>query len=121
MGAPPDAKREHARVKPASGQPIEVHIMGDGFLEVLRARDISVGGLAVFVSHDFNGCDIDDPVDVIIKLGQERPFTVRGIIRHASRHANDHFFGVKFSNLSAEHMERIRRYVERRLAEGGAV
>jgi hypothetical protein len=95
--------------------------MGDGFLEVLRARDISVGGLAVFVPHDYSGCDINDPVDVIVKLGQERPFTVRGIIRHASRHANDHFFGVKFTNLSADNTERIRRYVERRLAEGGAI
>src|SRR5437899_2069920 len=34
--------------------------MGDGFLEVLRARDISVGGVAVFVAHDFQGCSIDD-------------------------------------------------------------
>jgi hypothetical protein len=116
----PDRQREHPRVRPAPGQSIEVHIMGNGFLEVLPARDISIGGVAVFVSHDFSGCDINDPVDVIVKLGQERPFTTRGVIRHLSLHANDHFFGVKFINLSADNLERIRRYVERRLAEGGA-
>ena len=118
--AEPDRNREHPRVRPAPGQTIELHIMGDGFLEVLQARDISIGGVAVFVSHDFSGCHIDDPVDVIVKLGQERPFTARGVIRHLSRHSSDHFFGVKFVDLSADNLERIRRYVERRLAEGGA-
>ena len=93
--------------------------MGNGFLEVLRARDISVGGVAVFVAHDFQGCSIDDPVDVIVKLGHEKPFTARGIIRHSSAAANDHFFGVKFVKISDDNLARIRQYVDRRLAQGG--
>jgi hypothetical protein len=95
--------------------------MGDGFLEVLRARDISEGGVAVFVSHDFQGCQIDAPVDVIVKLGADKPFTARGIIRHLSAQANDHFFGVKFIRVSDENLAKIRKYVERRLAQGGGV
>jgi hypothetical protein len=93
--------------------------MGNGFLEVLHARDISEGGVAVFVAHDFTGCSIDDPVDVILKLGHEKPFTARGVIRHLSKTANDHFFGVKFTRISDENLKRIRAYVERRLAQGG--
>ncbi len=112
-------KREHARVRPAPGTTIEVHLMGDGFLEVLNARDISVGGVAVFVPHDFGGCDIDAPIDVIVKLGSDKPFTARGIIRHLSTKAGDHFFGVQFTRVSDENLARIGRYVERRLAQGG--
>ncbi len=93
--------------------------MGTGFLEVLRARDISEGGVAVFVAHDFSGCAIDDPVDVIVKLGREKPFTARGVIRHLSKGEGNHFFGVKFVRISDENLARIRQYVERRLAEGG--
>ncbi len=93
--------------------------MGTGFLEVLRARDISVGGVAVFVAHDFSGCDINDPVDVIVKLGPEKPFTARGIIVHLSANANDHFFGVKFIRISDDNLARVRQYVDRRLAQGG--
>ena len=37
------------------GAPVRVDIMGDGFLEVLRARDVSVGGLGIKVSRDFAG------------------------------------------------------------------
>jgi PilZ domain len=112
-------QREHPRVRPAPGTTIEVHIMGDGFLEVLHARDISVGGVAVFVAHDFSGCDLNAPVDVIVKLGHEKPFTARGIIAHLSAHANDHFFGVKFTRISDDNLARIEQYVKRRLAQGG--
>jgi hypothetical protein len=87
----------------------------------LRARDISEGGVAVFVPHDFQGCQIDDPVDVIVKLGSEKPFTARGIVRHLSAQANDHFFGVKFIRVSDENLAKIRKYVERRLAQGGGL
>ena len=117
--ADPGKQREHARVRPAPGTKIEIHLMGDGFLEVLDARDISEGGVAVFVPHDFSGCSIDAPVDVIVKLGPEKPFTVRGIIRHLSKSASDHFFGVKFTRISDANLVRLRQYVEKRLAQGG--
>lgn len=93
--------------------------MGSGFLDVLPAYDIGVGGVAVSVPHDFQGSDIDEPVNLIIKIGSERPFTARGVIRHLSKHAHGHMFGVQFTQISAEHVERIRRYVEAVLAEGG--
>lgn len=95
--------------------------MGDGFLEALRARDISVSGLGVFVPHDFDGYRIDGPIDLVIKIGHGRSFTAQGVIRHRSAVANDHFFGVQFTRVSDENVRRIRQYVERRLLEGGEV
>jgi hypothetical protein len=95
--------------------------MGDGFLEVFKARDISISGLSVFVPHDFDGYRIDGPVDLVLKIGAGRSFTARGVIRHRSTQANDHFFGVQFTSISDENLKRIRQYVEQRLVEGGEV
>jgi hypothetical protein len=116
----PGKKREHPRVVPAPGTTIEVQLMGSDFLEVLHARDISVGGFAVFVAHDFRGSTIDDPIDVVVKLGHEKPFTARGVIRHLSNKAGDHFFGVQFVQISDDNLAKVRQYVDRRLAQGGA-
>ena len=113
-------QREHPRVTPAPGSRIEVHIMGTGFLEVLHARDISVAGIGVFVAHDFVGCATDDPVELVVKLGPEKPFSARGVIVHMSKIAGDHFFGLNFTQIGDDHLDKIRRYVERRLGQGGA-
>ena len=45
----------------------------------------------------------------------------RGIIRHLSKGgSSDHFFGVQFTRISDDNLARIRQYVDRRLAQGGA-
>lgn len=93
--------------------------MGDGFLDVLPAYDIGIGGMAVSVPHDFRGCDINEPVKLIITIGSDRPFSAQGIIRHLSKHAGAHLFGVQFTKIAAENVQRIQRYVEAALAEGG--
>jgi len=95
--------------------------MGDGFLEVFRARDISISGLSVYVPHGFDGYRIDGPVDLVLKIGHDRSFRARGVIRHHSTEADKRFFGVQFIDVSDEHMRRIRQYVDGRLAEGGEV
>jgi len=93
--------------------------MGEGFLDVLPAYDIGIGGVAVSVSHDFRGCDIDEPVKLIITIGSDRPFSAQGIIRHLSKHASGHLYGVQFTKIAVGHVRRIQRYVEAVLAEGG--
>lgn len=90
---------------------MRVDIMGNGFLEVLNARDISVGGLSVFVRHDFEDCDLNSEVELIITLGHKRPFKAKGIIRHRSRGSDKHFFGIQFTELGPEHRASIDSYV----------
>jgi hypothetical protein len=95
--------------------------MGVGFLDVVRARDIGVGGVGVRVSHNFSGSDTDAAVELVLVLPREEAFIVRGIIRHLSNEGGDHYFGVAFESLTTEHRARIERYVARRLAEGAAL
>lgn len=93
--------------------------MGAGFLDVVRARDISADGVSVRVPHDFAGSDVNETVTLVVILPGENGFVVRGLIRHLAREADGHYFGVEFESLTAEQRVRIERYVGKRLAEGG--
>jgi PilZ domain-containing protein len=95
--------------------------MGAGFLDVVRARDIGVGGVGVRVSHNFDGSDTNAAVQLVLILPREEAFIVHGIIRHLSSDGGGHYFGVAFESLTTEHRARIEQYVARRLAEGAAV
>ena len=87
--------------------------MGDGFLDVFAARDISASGVGIVVPHRFHGCKIDDEVALVITLPKERPFLARGRIVHRTK--TDHeFFGVEFSELERSHRKLIANYVVRR-------
>ena len=113
--------RRHSRVKPSVAHPIQVQINGEGFIEVLRARDISLGGLGVHVSHHFDGCDIHSEVELVVKLPGEKPFVTRGQIRNISAKSDSAgLYGVEFVALSPEASARLDAYVARRIAEGGA-
>jgi len=103
--------RRHPRFKPQPTAPVRVDVMGNGFLEVVHARDVSVSGLSIFVAHDFDGCDIDTEVDLILTFGKSRPFKARAKIRHRSRDGSKHFFGLQFVDLAEEHRAAIARYV----------
>ena len=85
--------------------------MGRGFLDVLSARDISVGGLGISVPHGFAGCDLYSEVELIVTLGRSRPFKARGSIRHHGKAGSEDVFGVEFSALSAEQQEAIELYI----------
>lgn len=92
--------------------PIRVDIMGQGFLDVLNARDVSVGGLCIRVPHDFRDCDLDAEVELIVTLGRARPFKATGAIRHRSQTAGDHIFGIEFKSLLADQRKAIEAYIQ---------
>jgi hypothetical protein len=117
--------RKQLRVNADPSAPIRVDIMGQGFLDVLNARDISIGGLGIRVSHDFEGCDINSAVELIVTLGRTKPFKTTGVIRHHSKTAGDHVFGIQFTSLSAEQHQAVEAYIQanvrrRARAEPGA-
>lgn len=92
--------------------------MGDGFLDVFAARDISAGGVSIMVPHRFEGCSIEDDVDLVVSLPGVRPFMARGRIVHRTKTSHE-FFGVEFSRLANAHATLIERYVDARLSESG--
>lgn len=95
---------------------VEVHIMGAGSLNILRARDISLSGVGIRAPHGFSAADLETEVDLVITLPGIRSFQARGIIRHRNDDASGHFFGVELTDVKAANREAVRRFVEQ-LAE----
>jgi hypothetical protein len=94
-----------------------VQIMGAHSLDVLRARDISSTGIGIFVPHRFEGIDLDNQVELVISLPQQRPFVTWGRIRHATeRGGGSPFYGVQLTQLSDEHRGRLSAYLRSGLA-----
>ncbi len=112
--------RIHRRVKPHPAQPVEIQVLGNGFIEVLKARDISVGGIGVYVPQKFAGCDINSDLQILVKLPGAKPFMTQARVRNLAKSGDSAFFGVEFINLSQWGMDRVSAYVTQRLAEGGA-
>ena len=110
-------KRAFHRVRPNAKSPVTLQLMGDGFLEGRRAYDISEGGVAIYVPHNFDGCELTGAIDLIITLGEQRPFIVQAVIRHLAK--GDGYFGVEFIRISEEAREKIRAYVQLRMRERG--
>jgi len=105
------------RVVPDTEHPVEVQVMGPGFLDILYARDVSEGGLGLFVSHGFRGCDLEGEVELVVTLPSRKCFGARGIIRHRTEHEDERFFGLEFTQLSEHNRLALREFVDVRLEE----
>jgi hypothetical protein len=104
--------RQHKRVLPDGDQPVGVDINGENFVEILTAKDISVGGLSISVPHMFQGCDINTPVSVIVTLPApvNKTFQVGGMIKHIS----NSLYGIEFTGLEDCWRKEIKKYISSR-------
>ncbi len=103
--------RQPKRVQPRPGEPVSVQIMGSGFLDVLVARDISARGVGVVVPHRFEGCRVDDDVELVITLPGEPHFLARGRIVHRTK-TSEEFFGLEFSDIARQDRRRVDAYAK---------
>ncbi len=108
-------RRQHIRVQPEREKPIKVDINGEDFIDVLRAVDISIGGMGVDVAHMFKGCRINKSVSVIVTLptSDGRGFQVDGRIRHVKERR----FGIQFVGLADANRKQLKEYIASRLAD----
>ncbi len=113
-------KRQHIRVPVENDHPIEVQIMGDAFLDVLNAKDVSTSGVGVYVSHEFRGCNINDEVNLVLTLNNETPFNAKGTIIHSSVTGKG-YFSVEFTGISSENKKLIYDYIHTRLLKKKAI
>jgi hypothetical protein len=101
--------RQYLRLKPEPGFPISVDINGDGFIDVVHALDIGEGGLRIKVSHQFNGCHIDNVASFIVHLPQPVNKDIR--LKGRIRHVHNDSFGVQFVALGDGPRAYLRRYI----------
>ncbi len=113
------AKRpKSTRLRLPSSQRVEVQIMGPGFLDVVHARDISVGGVGVWIPHGFKDCDTSAPVELILTLPSRKSIRVKGKIRHRTAVSEGaEFYGVEFMDVPKSQREAIADYIAECLEE----
>lgn len=102
---------------PRRNEPISVQLIGNGFIEMLSARDISTGGLAVAIQHDVDPAVLTDELQIIVSLPGARSFSAQGLVRHISTSAK--MFGVQFTSIKPNDLASLEAYVSARVAEGG--
>jgi len=106
-------QRRHSRVEMVADAPVRIDIIGEDFIDVLSAVDISEGGLGLNVPHRFEGCNLDDLVSMIVQLPApvDGYFSVMGRIMHVSNDA----FGAAFVGLPDMARQQIRAYISSRI------
>lgn len=103
------------RVIPLRFAPVEIQVMGEGSLDVLRARNVSATGLGVYVPHGFEGFDLSAVVELVVTLPGETPFLARGKIKHVTESEGEaRHFGLQFSEIDKQHRRLLERYVKSR-------
>jgi hypothetical protein len=112
-------QRKSIRVYPEPENPVEIQIMGDGFLDIFYARNVSEKGIGIEVPYKFEGCDIDKPIDIIITLPPDNCFKARGIIKHSNAELTmKGIFGVELTSLEKRHERDIKNYIEEMINKG---
>ena len=112
-------RRRHTRVTPRHNEPITVQLVSKGLREILWARDISVGGLAVAIHHDVDAKTLTDEVHIIVSLAGVFSFKAKANVRHIS--TSNLMFGVQFTAIDPKDLASIEAFVTQRVAEGGTV
>jgi len=106
-------RRRYFRVYEDKNHPISVHINGVNFIEMIKANDISLGGIGIVVPHEFQGCTIDRMVYLVVTLPKplKKSFKTKGLIKHVI----DKRFGVQFVGISETNQKLLRQYITYRL------
>jgi len=104
------------RVVPLRMAPVEVQVMGRGTLDVLRARNVSTTGLGIYVSHDFEGLDLAEEVELVVTLPGRKPFLALVVVTPATESEDEaHHFGLHFTALAESNRGALEQYVQSRL------
>ena len=113
-------KRYQVRVIPDPENPIIIDLVGENFIDVLRAKDIGEGGLGVYVPYQFDGCIINREIELVVTLTGVWSFKARGNIRHKGETPGN-YFGISFTHIEEQDMEKVKEYIKVRADEGHVV
>lgn len=112
-------QRKKIRVYPDPQNPVEIQIMGDGFLDIFHALNVSENGMGIEVPYKFEGCDIDKPINLIITLPPDKCFKAQGIIKHSNAELTSKgIFGVELTSFEKGHESKIKTYVKEMIEKG---
>ena len=113
-------KRYLIRVMPDPENPLIIDLVGEKFVDVLRVKDIGEGGLSVYIPYQFNRCVINREIELVVTLPGAWSFKARGNIKHKEETPGD-YFGISFTHIEEQDMEKVKEYIRMRADEGHVV
>lgn len=87
--------------------------MGNGFLEIVKAVDISQQGVGIYLPRPLTSSEIEAEVEIVLTLPAERPIHTHGVIRRREG-TQSGIIGIEFVRTPAKALEALDRYIERR-------
>lgn len=110
-------KRRAERVQPLDRSPVEVQIMSNSSIDILKAFDISENGIGVRIPthYELDCSNNDKKVELVITLPGDRPFQAVGIVRHFSNKVGKSkpCFGVEFTQIADKAIGNIKDYMDK--------
>lgn len=103
--------RTENRYIPRPHEPLYVDIIGEGFYDLCKVKDISNNGIGIFVRHDFSGCEIDHEIELCIKMPNKQSFKAVGKIRHMGV-STSHYFGILFLFVDEKGKKLLKEYLQ---------
>ncbi len=106
-------RRKSKRVMPEPHNPVEVQVMGNGFLEGVNAVNISVSGVGIYLQHGLDEVYVGSKVEIILSLPNCRPVFLRGRIRHLKGYDDPRYIGLEFTRLPPNVETLLELYVNK--------
>lgn len=108
-------KRKYTRVEPNKEEPVEVHLMGSTLIDVLEAKDISLGGIGILAPHHFDAWDLNQTIEVLVALpGELSDFLARGQIKQIGAKSQEKgIYGVQFTAIGPKGKRDLQVYINR--------
>jgi len=106
-------KRRAVRVTPASERPVRIDLMGEGFIEVTSAVNVSKEGVGISVPHGFEGYNLDALTVILVNLPEPVNHSFSTTVKVIHQQGNN--FGAQFEKLEKEDAEKLFSYIEHQL------
>ncbi|BDA79431.1 hypothetical protein LPTSP3_g23610 [Leptospira kobayashii] len=113
-------KRKFVRVIPEEKEPVEVHLMGSVLLDVLKARDLSLGGIGIVAPNHFEEWDMNEKIEILVALpGDLADFLARGVIKQIGKKSKEEgIYGVQFTEIGPKGKQDLQVYIHRMERKG---
>ncbi|MBL6989543.1 MAG: PilZ domain-containing protein [Bacteriovoracaceae bacterium] len=103
-------RRQYERFIPDQNEPIKIELTGDAINEKTTAKDISIGGVGIYLPEYNEQLQVNVKVAFKITLPIGLSFSGEGVIRHRSGNC-PFYFGVEYSDLEKNAIEKIKKYI----------
>jgi len=102
-------KRRSPRVTPEPDQPVGIHLIGQDYVEVTNAINVSIEGIGICVPHGFHDVNLDKLAEVLIKLPEPVDCSFTATVKIAHRQGNN--FGAQFMDIAEKDAKMLHAYI----------